>query len=67
MKATIIMLVFILVFLFTYFILGFIGYILSTGLTYKYCLTSGPLFMIMFAMGWIPAVIVCIDLDKYLD
>ena len=47
--------------------LGFMGYILSTGLTFKYCLTSDTLFMIMFAMGWIPAVIVCIDLKEYLD
>lgn len=61
------MLVFILVFLFTYFILGFMGYILSTGLTYKECLTNGLLFFIMIIMGWIPAVIVGIDLAEYLD
>lgn len=45
--------------------LGLIGYLLSD-LTYKQCMQDPALWMVMLVFGWIPSVVVSMDLDERL-
>lgn len=67
MKSTKIMLAAIATFILTWLFLGFIVYMCSTGATYKDCTANVPLGLVMFVVGWIPTVIVCMDLDEKLQ
>ena len=61
MKSTKIMVAVIAAFLITWTVIGLIGYLLSDG-TYKECMTNGGTLMFMLIFGWIPSVILGIDL-----
>jgi hypothetical protein len=67
MKSTILMLAAIVVFILTLLLLTTIGYLLSDGLRFKEIASSAPVIMIMVVAGWVPSVIVCMDLDEKLD
>lgn len=67
MKATKIMLSLLACFISTALFVGLIGYLLSDNSTYKQCMQSGVLWMFMLFLGWIPCVILGIDLDEKLD
>ena len=61
MKTTKIMLAVIAAFLITWTVIGLIGYLLSDG-TYKECMTNEGTLIFMLIFGWIPSVILDIDL-----
>ena len=63
MRNTIIMVVVIGTFIATACLLGVVGYLLSDA-TYKECMSSGGMAMFMLIFGWIPSVIVGIDLSE---
>ncbi len=66
MKNTINMLVFVGTTMLTWMGMGFIGYMLSDA-GYKDCMTDTATIMAMVVLGWVPAVIVISDIDKYLS
>ena len=66
MKNTIKMLAFVATLLMTWMGLALIGWALSD-LTFKACASHGGTLMIMMIFGWIPALLVLIDLDEMLD
>jgi len=57
------MLVVIATFIITWLFLGLIYYVTSD-LTYKQCISSGYTVLWLVIIGWVPAVIVGIDLDE---
>lgn len=61
------MLAFIATLIITWLALGGIHYMLSTISFYKESLTSNPVIGCMLVIGWVPAIIVGADLDKYLS
>ena len=61
MKSTKIMVAVIAAFLITWTVIGLIGYLLSDG-TYKECMTKEGTLIFMLIFGWIPSVILGIDL-----
>ena len=65
MKSTKIMLAVIATFLITWIVMGLIGWCLSD-LSIKSCMTDNATIMIMFIVGWIPALLVGADLNDYL-
>ena len=66
MKNTKIMLLGIAVYIITWLLLGFIGYLLSDNMTFKEVITHSVILMIMVGLGWIPTLVVCGDYyDKY--
>lgn len=65
MKSTKIMLAVMATFLSTWCVLGLIGWCISD-LLFTDCLTHNVTIMIMFIIGWIPAVIVGADLDEHI-
>ena len=65
MKATKIMLACLGMFIANAMMFGFIGYLLSD-LTYKQCMQHPAVFMIMLIVGWIPSVVLGMDLDEKL-
>jgi Na+/proline symporter len=67
MKSTILMLSAIVTFILTWLLLTTVGYLLSDGLTFKEIASSAPVIMIMVVAGWVPSLIVCVDLDEKLD
>ena len=66
MKSTKIMLACIACFVTTWLSISLIGYMLSDA-TFKTCATNGGTMMFMFILGWVPAFVVGIDLDKKLN
>ena len=66
MKNTKLMLVSITTFAITYLLIGLIGYLLSN-FSYRECLLSAPTIVSMLIYGWIPALVVGIDFEKYLN
>lgn len=66
MKNTIKLLAFVATLLMTWMGLALIGWTLSD-LTFKACASHGGTLMIMMIFGWIPALLVLIDLDEMLD
>lgn len=65
MKGTKMMLAIAVTITLTAMTFGLIGYLLSD-LTYKQCMQHGALWMGMLIFGWIPSVIVAMDLDERL-
>ena len=63
MKTTKVMLAGVITFLITWCVLGLIGYLLSNNMSYKECMRNDIIIFIMFALGWIPSIIVCIDFN----
>ena len=54
-------------FILTWLTLAFIGYLLSDpGATFRQVASHGGLIMLMLVFGWIPSVIVGMDLDEKL-
>ena len=66
MKATKIMLAIFASFISISLFVGLVSYLLSDGLTYKQCMQHGGLWMFMLVLGWIPCVIIGMDLDEKL-
>lgn len=66
MKGTKIMLGIILTGLCIWTLFAFIAWML-TDLTFKESYTSGGVLACMILFGWIPSIIVAIDLEDYLD
>jgi hypothetical protein len=64
MKSTKLMLAVIATFVLTAMFFGLIGYMLSD-LTYKQCMQHGALWFGMLIVGWIPSVVVAIDLEEH--
>ena len=62
MRGTRIMLAAVITLIITYVTLGLFHFLLST-CTLRESLISNPVVMIMFIIGWIPAVIVGNDMD----
>lgn len=63
MKNTKSMVAFIATTVLFWLFLGLIGYAVSDA-TFKECLSSMPMILIMFIFGWIPGVFVLNDLDN---
>ena len=66
MKNTIIMMSFLVTVLVVWLCLAFMAYAVSD-LGYKECLTNIGIIYTMVIVGWVPAVIVACDVDKYLN
>lgn len=66
MKSTKIMLAVIATFLITWCVMGLIGWCISD-LSFKECLTHGGTLIILMILGWIPAVLVGIDVNDHLN
>lgn len=66
MKSTKIMLAVIACLLTTWTSLSFIGWSLSD-LSFKQCFTDNGILSFMLLFGWIPALIIGIDLDKQIE
>lgn len=62
MRRTRIMLAIVITLIITYITLGLVHFLLST-CTFRESLISTPIVMVMFIIGWIPAVIVGNDMD----
>ncbi len=60
------MLAVIATFLSTWFVLGFIGWLLSD-LSLRDCLTHGGTLMILLFVGWVPAIVVGNDVHDHLN
>lgn len=67
MKGTTIMLTFLGAFIITWMTLGLLVYLLSDIPTYKECITSGPVMLLMLMLGWIPAFVISSDVQKELN
>lgn len=68
MKNTLIMLGCISAFVFTWLSFSLLGYLLSDpGTEFRQVATNGGLLMFMLIFGWIPSVIVGIDMDTKLS
>lgn len=65
MKTSRIMLAVIATLTLTAMTFGLIGYLLSD-LSYKACMQHGAVWMTMLIFGWIPSVVVAMDLDEKL-
>ena len=66
MKATKTMLAFVATMLITWLFLGFIFYLCDGTLSFREACTHGGVALLMLTFGWIPSMIVCIDLDERL-
>jgi hypothetical protein len=66
MKTTITMLAILATLLMTWMSVALIGWALSD-LTFKACASHGGTLTIMMIFGWIPAVVVGIDLSEYFN
>lgn len=60
------MLAVIATFLITWCVMGLIGWCISD-LLFKECLTHGGTLMLLMIVGWIPAVLVGIDVNDHLN
>ncbi len=60
------MLAVIATFLITWCVMGLIGWCVSD-LLFKECLTHGGTLMLLMIVGWIPAVLVGIDVNDHLN
>jgi hypothetical protein len=61
------MLAFIATFLMTWLFISFIGYMCTTDMSYREVCISGGALMFMLIFGWIPSIVVCMDLDQKLS
>ena len=67
MKATKIMLAILATIIITWLSLSSLVYFCSETDTFRQCTTSGGVLMIMLLFGWIPSIIVAMDLDQKLS
>ena len=67
MKNTTIMLTFLGAFIITWMTLAGAAYLLTDIPTYKECMTHGGVLALMLLIGWIPAVIVSVDVYENLN
>lgn len=67
MKNTKIAVAALITFILTWLIIGFIAYMVTDDYTYKYILISPGMLAFMFILGWLPALIVGIDLYEELS
>jgi len=65
MKTTKVMLAVIATFFITWCVMGLIGYLLSDA-SYRECMVDGATLFLMLTIGWVPCLIVGIDLDDKL-
>jgi len=65
MENTKVMLAWLLTLLLTWATVGLIAYLLSD-YTYRECMCNQGIFLFMFILGWIPALIVACDYEKHL-
>lgn len=66
MKNTIIMLAFLGTFMLTWIALSIIVFGLSEDLTFRQAASHGGVGMLMLIFGWIPSLIVSVDLEQKL-
>ena len=66
MKATKIMLAFLGTLLFTWIALSFLVFVCSEDITFRQAATNGGVGMFMLVFGWIPSLVVSIDLEERL-
>lgn len=64
MKGTKIMLGFLCTVLCTWILLAIIACLLSDSLTFKQSFSHGGVLMCMLIFGWVPAVVVAVDLEE---
>ncbi len=64
MKNTIVMLTFLGALIITWMTLAGAAYLLSDIPTYKECMTNGGVLLLMLIFGWIPAIIVSMDVEE---
>lgn len=64
MKSTKIMLALIATFILTWLFLSFIGYLCTPAMSFREVATSGGMIIFMFVLGWIPCIIVGMDLEN---
>ena len=67
MKNTTIMLTFLGALIITWMTLALGAYLLTDIPTYKQCMTHGGVLILMLLVGWIPAIIVSIDVEQDLN
>ena len=67
MKNTTIMLTFLGALIITWMTLALAAYLLTDIPTYKQCMTHGGVLILMLLVGWIPAIIVSIDVEQDLN
>jgi hypothetical protein len=65
MKSTIVMLAVIATFIITWLLLSLLPYLLTDD-TYKQACIEKPLLVCIFVLGWIPSLVIGIDLDERL-
>lgn len=66
MKATKMMLAVICTLILTWMFLSLLTFLCSGDLTFRQASTHGGVAFIMLIFGWVPSVIVCMDLDEKL-
>ena len=66
MKATKIMLGFLSTLFITWMTLSLIVFLLSDDMTFKESATDNGVGALMLILGWLPSIIVCIDLEEKL-
>lgn len=67
MKGTLMMVAFIATLILTWMFLSAIVYFCSENATFRECAASGGMATLMLIFGWIPSVIVCMDLNDKID
>lgn len=65
MKGTITMLVILVTLLTTWLSISLLGWAFSDTTSFKACATHGGTLMVMIIFGWIPSVVVAVDMDEY--
>lgn len=66
MQTTKIMLAVLATFILTWMAVTFIGFMCSTNVTFKEVATHSGTIMFMLIFGWVPSIIVGMDVDQYL-
>lgn len=67
MKGTLMMLTFLGTLAATWLILSLFVYLLSDNASFREVSGSGGIAMFMLIFGWIPSIIVCVDVEDKLD
>lgn len=67
MKATKIMLAFVGTVILTWMFVSFVYYLCCTQITFREACTENGIGFLMLMFGWIPSLVVCVDLDDVLS
>ena len=67
MKGTLMMLTFLGTLLATWLTLSLFVYLLSDNASFREVSTSGGIAFFMLILGWIPSIIVCVDVEEKLS